>query len=114
MINSYPSKETVERLRERYPEGTLVELVSMDDPFSKLKPGDRGRVSDIDDTGTVFVAWDSGSGLGLVYGVDSFKKIEQELVQPSVLKTIRDSKKAPKQPHRAKDPSPKHKGDAER
>jgi hypothetical protein len=51
----------------------------MDDPYSKLKPGDRGKVSGVDDTGTIFVRWDSGSGLGIVYGVDSVKKVEQEI-----------------------------------
>jgi hypothetical protein len=78
-FNNLPSKETVARLREQYPEGTLVELVSMDDPYTKLKPGDRGKVSGVDDTGTIFVRWDSGSGLGIVYGIDSVKKIEQEI-----------------------------------
>ncbi|GHV39787.1 hypothetical protein FACS189490_03930 [Clostridia bacterium] len=79
MVNNFPSKEQVARLREQYPEGTRVELISMDDPYSKLKPGDRGSVGAIDDTGTIFVDWDRGSGLGLLYGVDSFKRVEREL-----------------------------------
>jgi hypothetical protein len=33
-----PSKETIARLRAEYPAGTRIELVSMDDPYSKLKP----------------------------------------------------------------------------
>jgi hypothetical protein len=45
----------------------------MDDPYTTLQPGDRGKVSHVDDTGTIFVAWDSGSGLGVVYGVDFVK-----------------------------------------
>ena len=76
MADRLPSKETVERLRERYPAGTRIELVSMEDPYSKLKPGDRGSVTFIDDTGTIFADWDSGSGLGLVYGIDSCRRIE--------------------------------------
>jgi hypothetical protein len=75
MSDQFPSKEAVQRLREQYPEGTRVEFVSMDDPYSKLAPGDKGTVDHIDDTGTVFCRWDSGSGLGLVYGADQFKKI---------------------------------------
>ena len=66
----FPRKEEVEAVRARYPLGTRVELVSMDDPYSKLKPGDRGTVKSVDDTGTVFVSWDCGSGLGVVYGED--------------------------------------------
>ena len=52
----FPRKEEVEAVRARYPLGTRVELVSMDDPYSKLKPGDRGTVKSVDDTGTVFVS----------------------------------------------------------
>ncbi len=52
----FPRKEIVEAVRARYPKGTRVELVSMDDPYSKLKPGDRGTVDHVDDTATVHVA----------------------------------------------------------
>lgn len=72
----FPSKETVARLREEYPAGTRVMLVCMvDDPYSKLKPGDLGTVDHIDDTGTVHTRWDRGSGLGLVWGVDEYRKV---------------------------------------
>jgi len=47
----------------------------MDDPYSLLKPGDKGTVRLVDDTATVFVDWDSGSGLGVVYGVDTVRKL---------------------------------------
>jgi len=47
----------------------------MDDPYSKLKPGDQGTVSFVDDIGTVFVDWDCGSSLGVVYGVDMIRKL---------------------------------------
>ena len=61
--HGFPSRETVARVRQMYPAGCRVELISMDDPYSKLKPGDRGTVRTVDDTGTVFVRWDNGSGL---------------------------------------------------
>jgi hypothetical protein len=48
----FPSKETVERLRKEYPHGTRVELVRMDDPYSRLQPGDKGTVDFVDDSGT--------------------------------------------------------------
>lgn len=73
---NFPRKEIVEAVRARYPKGTRVELVSMDDPYSKLKPGDRGTVNHVDDTGTVFVNWDCGSGFGVVYGVDRIRILE--------------------------------------
>lgn len=74
-MNKFPSKETVERLRREYPQGTRVELVRMNDPYSKLKPGNLGTVDFVDDTGTVFIIWDSGSHLGVVYGEDAVKKL---------------------------------------
>ena len=73
---NFPCREAVLAVRARYPAGTRVELVSMDDPYSRLKPGDRGTVKFVDDTGTVFVSWDCGSGLGVVYGVDQIRILE--------------------------------------
>ena len=75
MNNGFPSRETVMRIREAYPPGCRVELVSMSDPYSKLKPGDQGTVTFVDDIGTVFVRWDNGSGLGAAYGADKIKRL---------------------------------------
>ncbi len=74
-MNNFPSKETVERLRKQYPSGTRVELVHMNDPYSKLRPGDLGNVDFVDDTGTIFCSWDRGSSLGVVYGEDAVRKL---------------------------------------
>ena len=73
--NPFPSRDTVERVRRMYPKSSRVELISMDDPYSKLSPGDRGTVNVVDDTGTVFISWDCGFSLGIVYGVDRIRKI---------------------------------------
>lgn len=67
----------VDRIRSKYPAGSRVELISMDDEYSRLKPGDKGSISFVDDIGTVHVDWDCGSNLGLIPGVDSFRLIEQ-------------------------------------
>lgn len=76
MANSrFPNQKTVERVRKMYPKGTRVELICMDDPYSRLKPGDKGTVRLVDDTATVFVNWDCGSGLGVVYGADRVRKL---------------------------------------
>ena len=71
----FPSREQVEATRRRYPKGLRVELVSMDDPYSRLRPGDQGTVDHVDDTGTVFIRWDCGSGLGVVYGEDVIRAV---------------------------------------
>ncbi len=68
------SRVVVEGLRERYPEGTRVELQWMDDPQSP-PPGTVGVVKYVDDIGTIHVKWENGSSLGLVYGLDSFRAV---------------------------------------
>ncbi len=74
----FPKREEIERLKAQCPEGTRVVLEHMDDPYSKLKPGDRGTVKFVDDIGSVFADWDCGSGLGLAYGEDRFRKLTDE------------------------------------
>lgn len=73
--NNIPDRATIENLRSRYTKGTRVELIFMDDPYSKLKPGDRGTVIFVDDIGTIHVAWDCGSSLGIAYRVDHIRKL---------------------------------------
>ena len=69
------SKDALQALRERYPKGTRVELVHMDDPYNRqLVPGCKGTVRWVDDMGTIHVDWDCGSGLGIAYGEDSCRK----------------------------------------
>ena len=64
------------QLREEYPVGTRVELISMDDPdMGKLRPGCRGTVRWVDDWGTIHMSWDCGSSLGVVYGEDTCRKV---------------------------------------
>ena len=70
------SKETLAQLREEYPTGARVELISMDDPFNtRLMPGAKGTVVVVDDMGTIHVQWDCGSSLGVAYGEDKCKII---------------------------------------
>lgn len=45
--------------------GKRVQLVSTDDPYTKLRAGDEGVITFVDNTGTISVNWDNGSNLGL-------------------------------------------------
>lgn len=65
----FPSREIVSSIRERYPAGTRVRLLVMDDPQAPPK-GTEGTVIGVDDTGSIMVNWDNGSGLNVIYGVD--------------------------------------------
>ena len=70
----FPNKATVERIRRDYPAGTRVELVRMDDAQAPLA-GTLGTVLGVDDTGSLLMRWDNGSGLNVVYGEDVVKKV---------------------------------------
>ena len=70
----FPSKDTVERIRRDYPAGTRVELVRMDDAQAPLA-GTLGTVLSVDDTGSLLMRWDNGSGLNVVYGEDIVRKV---------------------------------------
>lgn len=70
----FPSKDTVERIRREYPAGTRVELVRMDD--AQAPPaGTLGTVLGVDDTGSLLMRWDNGSGLNVIYGEDIVRKV---------------------------------------
>ena len=72
----FPNKEVVEHIRSQYPAGTRVELVQMDD--AQAPPvGTLGTVWGVDDTGSIMVHWDNGSGLNVVYGVDVCRKVSE-------------------------------------
>lgn len=68
------SASTVSSLRSRYM-GRRVRLIHTSDPYTSLTAGSEGTVDWVDDVGTVFVKWDSGSSLGLVRGEDTFEVI---------------------------------------
>jgi hypothetical protein len=66
--------EQLEQLRKNYPNGTRVELIQMDD-IQAPPAGTRGTVYGIDDTGSLLVHWDNGSGLNVIYGEDIVRKV---------------------------------------
>lgn len=70
----FPSREIVESIRWEYPAGTRVELVRMDD-VQAPPIGTKGTVKGVDDTGSLLIRWDNGSGLNVVYGEDFVRKV---------------------------------------
>ena len=75
-------KMMIQRVKEMFPKGTRIEMVHMEDPYNPIPKGTRGTVKFVDDIGTVFASWDNGSGLGVIYGEDGFRKLtEEELLE---------------------------------
>lgn len=70
-------REAIENLRVGFPRGCRVELLRMDDP--QAPPiGTKGTVIGVDDLGTIHVNWDNGSGLGVAYGEDDCRRIDDD------------------------------------
>lgn len=73
-------KEDLERLKQEYPIGTLLELT--EDMMSDSKPEQglvknmQGRLAYIDDAGQLHMNWNNGRNLALIPEVDHFKKVE--------------------------------------
>jgi hypothetical protein len=74
-MSKIPSKEIIERITKEYPPGTAVECIELNDRCTPIPPGTKGKVQFVDDTGTIFVKWNNGSGIGVLFGVDRIKKI---------------------------------------
>ena len=65
-------------MKTKYPVGTRIELISMNDPFNPVPSGTKGSVAYVDDAGQIHMKWDNGRTLALIEGVDEFKVITEE------------------------------------
>ena len=75
---NYINKEVLQHIREQYPVGARVELTKMHDAYNTtLYPGAKGTVLFVDNIGTIHVAWDCGSSLGVVFGEDACTVIDE-------------------------------------
>ncbi len=75
------TERELNRLREQFPEHSRVKLIQLNDPYNdKLVPGELGTVLHVDDIGTIHVAWDCGSSLGVVYGEDKCERLSFDLM----------------------------------
>jgi len=58
--------------------GDRVELIKTDDSWTKLEPGSKGKVVEIEeDQDLIWVQWDNGEKLALLNGIDKFKIIKK-------------------------------------
>ena len=67
-------RDIVKRLKEKFKAGTRIRLIRMDD-VQAPPAGTCGTVTGIDDTGSLMVRWDNGSGLNVIFGVDDVRKV---------------------------------------
>ena len=72
----HPTEKELTALREKYPTGTIVKLISMND-VQAPPIGTIGEVTLIDDMGSVHVNWQNGSTLALIPDVDSWEILKK-------------------------------------
>ena len=70
--------EIAKSLRERYPVGTRIKLLSMGDDPRPIPPGTKGTIKIIDDMATVHCNFDNGRRMGLIPGEDCFHIVRQQ------------------------------------
>ena len=66
------------RMKDNYPPGTRIMLLSMGDDPHPVEDNTRGTVRVVDDIGTLHCSFDNGRSLGIVPGEDSFRKLTED------------------------------------
>lgn len=70
-----PTAKQLKKLKAKYPTGSVVKLLTMDD-LQAPPAGTIGIVNDVDDIGDILVDWETGSHLKLIYGQDKWEVIK--------------------------------------
>lgn len=71
-----------QRMKDNYPPGTRIMLLQMGDDPHPIESNTRGTVTVVDDMGTLHCNFDNGRQLGVVSGVDSFRRLtDQEFAE---------------------------------
>ena len=73
----FMDQKQVQRIKEQYPGGTRIRLLSMDDPYAPISSGTEGTVNFVDDAGQIHMKWDNGCGLALIPGEDNFSVLSR-------------------------------------
>ena len=71
----FPTEKELEMLRAKYPKGTRIRLIHMNDP-QPVPSGTIGEVALIDDAGNIHMNWQNGRSLAIIEGIDDFEIIE--------------------------------------
>lgn len=72
-------KISKEYISARYPQGTILELLSpIDDPYTPKSVGDRFIVSEVDDIGQIHGSWEDGGSMAIDFYRDEFKIVSDD------------------------------------
>lgn len=71
-------------IKADYPRGTRILLLRMGDDPRPIPPLTRGTVDYVDDIGTVHCRFDNGRYLGVIIGVDEFRKLTEQEIKDEI------------------------------
>lgn len=78
-MNKFEAQERfIQRMKDSYPPGTRLVLLSMDDPYAPIPSGMRGTVEHVDDAAQIHMRWDNGRTLAIILEEDDFRKLTEE------------------------------------
>lgn len=73
-VSPFPNRETLEKIKHKYPVGCKIMLLKMDD-IAAPPIGTIGIVKGVDDAGNIQVHWENGSDLSVAYGADCVERL---------------------------------------
>ena len=65
----------VEKIKLKYPKGTTIRCIKMNDPIHSIPSGMKGEVEYVDALGYIHMKWENGSNLTLIPTKDTFEKV---------------------------------------
>lgn len=65
----------IEEIKKKYPKGTRIELIKMNDYLDPVPDGTKGVVRYVNDYGDIEMKWEIKRSLPIIVGLDEFKVI---------------------------------------
>lgn len=79
LIVEYSTEVYRQFYKDTYPEGTRILLVEMGNDPPIVLATTKGTVESVDDDSTIYCRFDDGKCLGIIPGVDAFRKISKDI-----------------------------------
>lgn len=77
LIVEYSTEAYRKFYKDTYPKGTRIVLIEMKNDPNPVPKQTKGTVDSVDDAPTIHCRFDNGRYLGIIPGVDAFRKISE-------------------------------------
>ena len=79
LIAEYSAEVYRQFYKDTYPKGTRIVLIEMKNDPNPVPKQTKGTVDSVDDAPTIHCRFDNGRYLGIIPGVDAFRKISEDI-----------------------------------